>query len=410
VFVKKYLHLMLQHTLLIFCMTCGGQGVSPPEESLFDDRSCLPQGQLPPQTQEWLDDEAFVQSRDEFRRILIEERGLSTLLKTTLHLVDNLPSNLASEYKKWREELQAQPPTVESLETSQDVFEIVMNYIIGNEKKQAHPELLITLSEIMRTSGQQCDVVDFVKLISQLMRLQITFDGEQRRWLSLFIEAVNQLISESNFSASAASIQLGERSEEIVEGDEIYIGSVAFRVLNRWVLSQLSSEFFDAADLRRVLDDVVLDFFPEDAKLQAHISHLWNVMLFVTENKVMMPSLQRAASCMLTRDTEGVLSDFIFYIAVEHPDVLSQNYENSLNRIGDTVNERILQILPPLLDILASQKTLLYDSVSVIRALLTSSANIEMMKALKGIVDYQVVQEWLLIIDDVGEQCRQSFN
>jgi hypothetical protein len=298
----------------------GGEGIDAPYTIAPDEDTgaCPSSDDVLGGFQQRLEDGAFDALRPHVESILVDDRGLATLLSFTNEVLpeldaDAVPALLtALRSDDGRATLDALKPTLFS----------VLDYLHGTNAALPGPhDAPLTAVHAVVTS---CDTPATVQMLRNLLALEVRRGGagEPRfvratpetatsSWLFAFLDAANRASKNATMGAMLENIEV---SDEDVGGDgTIRVGRDAFLVLARLLAANGSAPDFDLQATRGLLEDVLVPRLQDDPEAQALLDELLDLFgVLVDPASDAFPAVQDFMGCVDRHDHDAAIPGMMF--------------------------------------------------------------------------------------------------
>jgi hypothetical protein len=335
---------------------CGGTGIAAPTTiAPNEDTGSCPSGDAVLTTfQARLDDGTFDPLRPHVEQILVEERGIATLLTLAGAVLPELddatvPALLgAVRDEEGRRAVGALRPTLLT----------VLAYLDGSsvELPGDHDDVIGAAHAIV--SG--CDLPATIAVLRDLLALQVRrgTGGEPRwvratpstatsSWVFAFLDAARRAGDNPTMSALLEGIEI---TDDEGGGGAVRVGRDAFLVLARLLAANIAAPDFTLAPTRALLDDVLGPRLQDDPAARELLDELLDLFgVFVDPEGEAFPGVQEFMSCVDRHDHDaaipGMLFDFLTTDAVPVRDLLADTVDAAASDTAGALREALVQLL-----------------------------------------------------------------
>jgi hypothetical protein len=390
-------------------VACGAEGVPAPYTIAPDEDTgaCPSSDDVLGGFQQRLDDGAFDPLRPHVETILVQDRGLATLLSFASAVLpeldgDAVPALLtAVRSEDGRAMLDAVKPT----------FYDVLEYLHGTSIALPGPhDAPIVAARAVVTA---CDAPATTQMLRDLLALQVrpgaageprfvraTPESATSSWLYAFVDAVDRAARNPTMSAVLQRIEI---SDEDVGGDgTVRVGREAFLVLARLLAANASAPNFDVQATRQLFEDVLAPRLQADAEAQAILDELLDLFaVLVDPSSEAFPAVQEFMGCVDRHDHDaaipGMLFDFLTTDDIPVRDLIAQMAD-----VGGTADAASLRkALVALLDGVLLHPVALGDVAVVVGRLLEPEPAADILGVALELRGSGVLTELLSLVDTV---------
>ncbi len=404
--------------------SCGGEGRPAPYTISPDDETspCPSADALLPRLRAWLRDDSVAAVRPHIERVMVEERGLATILRLVAAALPDLPDDVASTL--FRSLWSADGKSVVDVVTPNLVAGLA--YLDGSnpDLPGSHEPAV----EAMHSLLAFCDVPTAVVTARDWFALEVRAgeagsarwvraepsvpsDAQGRgltmSWWSALLQALDRAAVQPTLSGFLERIEVTDDDVAQPTGT-VRVGRDAFLVLAQLIAENVAAPDFDVHQTRTVVQDILFPQLSDDAEAAALVDEILDLaVIVVAPESAELAGVQESMRCALRHDPEAALPAMVFDFLTNEATPVRPLVAELASATESEEAGRLRLAVVALLAALASHPLELADAASVVARLLEPGSRSEAIQVAASAMNNDVLAELVSFLETLSS-CRES--
>lgn len=375
---------------LLFVLGCGGVGVTAPHvmDPGEEREGCPGAGDLLAHSRQALDDGRLDELRPVLRRVLFDDGGMRVALPVLRKTARRLPPGdalaIADGYAEGHGLARLMPHLVE-----------VLTYVTGTSAyvEGEHYDSLDALGRILA----RCDTAETLPALRRVLSLEVADgEGQSAVWLEEAFDALIAVVNDPVFVALLEDIRFDDAEGE---GGSTAVGRDAFVLVVQLVSQNVASPDFDAAFVRGLLEDLLIQQLPDEAEARDKVRAFLDLLDIVLDPETgVFDDVQTLLHCSNRQDRDGHIPGLLFdYLSIE--ELSLPGFLADLDAMGkDPAGQALRLALIEAADVLEEEPRLTRDFTLVLARFLEPDTSRAVVPAVLGLRGSGVLTEALAFL------------